>query len=77
MIPACHSLSTLKEMLREAAARVAHSPQTLARRIDELRRSIDEEGFVSASVEHEIVSLFVLAELKGTPMPPSSSAHSA
>jgi hypothetical protein len=64
---ACQSTSTLKEMLAQAARRVARSgsgsAHDLSKRIDELARSI-EDGAVSSGIEHEIVSLCVIAELE-------------
>jgi hypothetical protein len=72
MIPACHSLSTLREMLYEASSRLANSPRAFANRISELERFVDE-GLVSARVEHEIVSLYVLAELTGASSPSAPS----
>jgi hypothetical protein len=68
MTNACQSPSTLDEMLREAAGRLARSVTLRARdlteRIDELQRTIREEGTVSSQAEQEIVSIYVLSELE-------------
>ena len=69
MLQASQSLSTLKEILLEATRFVRS--QTLAKRLAELERLIDEGSDISAGVEQEIVSVRVLAELEGT-VPPSS-----
>jgi hypothetical protein len=70
MTHACQSPSTLDEMLREAAGRLARSATLRARdlshRIGQLQRSIREDGVVSAQAEQEIVSIYVLSELEGS-----------
>jgi hypothetical protein len=69
MTHSCQSASTLTQMLREAAVRVAcaktSSARSLSSRIDQLQRSIREDSAVSSQEEQEIVSLYVLAELEG------------
>jgi hypothetical protein len=62
MIPACHSISTLREMLHEAT--VGRLPRGMVSRVEELERSLDEKAVVSAAVEQEIISLLVLAEIQ-------------
>lgn len=64
MVRAHHSAETLKAMLDEASARLACSSRALGRRIDDLRRSIERSGVVSASLEQEIVSHCAQAELE-------------
>jgi hypothetical protein len=70
MTNACQSPSTLDEMLREAAGRLARSVTLRARdlteRIDELQRSLRKEGKVSAQAEQEIVSIYVLSQLESS-----------
>ena len=65
---ACQSLSTLEELLLEAASFVACLPRATAddfmKRIRELQRLIHcVQGRVSAAVEQEIVSLWERARI--------------
>src|SRR6266702_4390025 len=55
MTEARQSLTTLHEILDEAAALAAPSPE-LSQRIADLHRALDE-GDGSASIEHEILSV--------------------
>jgi hypothetical protein len=68
MNQACQSRSTLNEMLLEAATLVAAAGSKpghdLSGRIDELRRALDASIVPSADAEHEIMSIYVLAELE-------------
>jgi hypothetical protein len=67
MDQACQSLSTLKEVLLEAARLVRPSrsapSRLLSQKIDELRRALDAGPVPSAEAEHEIMSIYVLAGL--------------
>jgi hypothetical protein len=69
MTRACQSPTTLDQMLREAAGRLARSATLRARdlstRIGQLQRSLREEGVVSSQAEQEIVSIYVLSEREG------------
>jgi hypothetical protein len=64
---ACQSLSTLRELLREAAYLVNAAPPyraaELVPRLDALRRKLDTNDSVSAEMEQEIVSVREIAWL--------------
>jgi hypothetical protein len=74
MTHSCQSLSTLQEILGEAASLVAAVPgsrtQELATHVALLRDRLMSSSLVSAEIEHEIVSVRELARLlfqKSTP----------
>jgi hypothetical protein len=68
MTHACQSNSTLKDMLSEASRLLATSgtlpAAVLAKKIDELLLTLEEGPVASADAEHEIVSIYVLAEIE-------------
>jgi hypothetical protein len=79
MTHACQSAFTLKAMLLEAAGRLAlaanYPSRDLSDRIEELKRSLDEDDVVSARTEQEVVSLYVQAELAERSARGSSRSH--
>ncbi len=68
MTQAFQSISTLKEMLGEASRLLASSgtqpARELSKKINELLHSLDESPTASADAEHEILSIYVLAEIE-------------
>jgi hypothetical protein len=70
MTQAFQSISTLKDILGEASKLLADSGTppacTLARKIDGLLQSLDQNAVASAEAEHEIISIYVLAEIERT-----------
>jgi hypothetical protein len=69
MNQALQSLSTLKEVLLEAAQLVrppcSEPSRLLSQKIDELGRALDAGPVPSAEAEHEIMSVYVLSRLAG------------
>jgi hypothetical protein len=67
MDTACQSISTLRELLREAAQLVSAAPPLrsadLVPRLDALRDKLDASDSVSAEIEQEAVSVREIAWL--------------